>query len=115
MRDEATLWGLEEHFWTGGLDSARATTATGAVMIFPLPDGILQGDKIWDRLKHASPWRSVEMTDRTFSRQGNIVVLAYRASAERPDTAIYEALCTSTYLRDEGKWLRMSHQQTPVS
>lgn len=35
MQEEATLWDLEEHFWTGGLDSARATTAKGAVTIFP--------------------------------------------------------------------------------
>ncbi len=115
MQEEATLWDLEEHFWTGGLDSARATTAKGAVTIFPYPAGILQGDAIWDRLKTGSPWRSVSMTDRNFTRQGDVVVLAYRASAEKPDAAIYEALCASTYLRDEGKWLRMSHQQTPVS
>jgi hypothetical protein len=41
-------------------------------------------------------------------------VLAYRVSAERSDEPIYEALCTSTYLNDDGKWLRLAHQQTPV-
>jgi hypothetical protein len=115
MEEEATLWGLEEHFWTGGLDAARATTAKGAVMIFPYPAGILQGDAIWHRLKTGSKWRSVEMSERNFTRQGDIAVLAYRASGEKTDATLYRALCASTYLQDDGKWLRMSHQQTPVS
>lgn len=115
MQQAATLWDLEEHFWTGELDNARATTAKGAVMIFPYPDGILQGDAIWQRLNSAFPWRSIEMTDRNLTRQADIAVLAYRATAERQDAPIYEALCTSTYLRDDKKWVRMSHQQTPLS
>ena len=59
-------------------------------------------------------WRSVVMSERHISRQVNIAVLAYRVSAERDGVPIYEALCTSTYLNDEGTWLRLSHQQTPV-
>jgi hypothetical protein len=115
MRDEATLWDLEERFWTGGLDSARATTAKDAVMIFPYRAGILQGDRIWDRLKQGTRWRSVGMTDRSLTQRGALVVLAYRVSAEQADAPIYEALCASTYLHDEDKWLRISHQQTPVT
>ena len=37
------------------------------------------------------------------------------ASAERSSEPIYEALCTSTYLKDDDNWVRLSHQQTPVS
>jgi len=37
MQDETNLWDLEERFWTAGLDSARATTAESAVMVFPFP------------------------------------------------------------------------------
>jgi hypothetical protein len=115
MRDEATLWDLEERFWTGELDSARATTAKDAVMIFPYPAGLLQGDRIWNRLKQGTRWRSVGMTDRRLMRRGALVVLAYRVSAEKADAPIYEALCASTYLHDEDRWLRISHQQTPVT
>ncbi len=59
-------------------------------------------------------WRSVVMSERYLSRQKDIAVLAYRVSAERSDEPIYKALCTSTYLSDDGKWLRLAHQQTPV-
>jgi len=113
-QEEASLWNMEEQFWTGGLDSARATTAKAAVMILPYPAGILQGDRLWTRLEQGSCWRSVAMTDRRFSRCGDLVVLAYRVSAEKPDTEIYKAVCAATYLREEDRWLRMSHQQTPV-
>ena len=114
MHEEATLWALEEQFWSGGLDSARTTTAKDAVMIFPYPAGILQGDAIWQFLKIGSPWRSVRMSDRNCSRHGDIAILAYGASAEKPGTIIYQAFCASTYVLDDGKWIRLSHQQTAV-
>lgn len=115
MRDEATLWDMEERFWTGGLDSARATTAKNAVMIFPYPLGILQGDEIWSRLIPGAPWRSVGMTGRTVSERRDLAIITYRVSAEKADEPIYQALCASTYLRDDGNWIRMSHQETSVT
>lgn len=33
MTNADELWNLEERFWTGGGDSARGLTATGAVMV----------------------------------------------------------------------------------
>ncbi|WP_240512304.1 hypothetical protein [Pseudoruegeria sp. SK021] len=55
------------------------------------------------------------MSERYLSSKDNIAVLAYRVSAERRGELIYEALCTSTYLKDDDKWLRLAHQQTPLS
>jgi len=115
MRPEDQLWALEERFWTGGRDSARATTAAGAIMIFPYPAGILQGDEIWKHQPASSGWRMVEMTGRSFSQKGQVAILAYRVQAEKPDTPIFEALCASTWLNDGGTWMRLSHQQTPVT
>ncbi|WP_298854940.1 hypothetical protein [uncultured Ruegeria sp.] len=112
--EDAFLWSLEERFWTSGLDSARATTAQNAVMIFPFPPGILQGEQVWDHLQRNTGWRSVVMTDRNTTLRGSIAMLAYRVSAEKAGVPIYEALCASTYLQDEDNWLRISHQQTPV-
>jgi hypothetical protein len=112
--DVAILWDMEERFWTGGADSARRMTARGAVFVFPYPAGILQGDAIWREKDVAQRWRSVEMSERYVAREGQIAVLAYRVSAERAGEPVREALCTSTYLRDDGTWLRLTHQQTPV-
>ncbi len=114
MTDEATLWDLEERFWTEGADSARHMTSPDAVFIFPYPAGILRGDSLWREADVAQRWRSVVMTERYFSRKCDIAVLAYRVSAERDSEPIFEALCTSTYLKDDSKWLRLTHQQTPL-
>ena len=114
-REQEVLWDMEEHFWTSGADNARATTATNAVMIFPYPPGILQGDQIWNHLPERTGWRSVAMAERRATRCGNIATLTYRVSAEKPDVPIYQALCASIYLHDEDRWLRLSHQQTTVT
>ena len=115
MTDEDDLWALEERFWMEGADSARHMSAKGAVIVFPYPAEILQGDSLWRESGVAQRWRSVVMTERYFTQKNDIAVLAYRVSAERKDIPIYEALCTSSYLQDDGKWLRLSHQQTPVA
>lgn len=110
----AILWEQEERFWTGGADSARSMTAPDAVFVFPYPAGILQGSALWRENDVAQRWRSIEMHDRHLSIHRDIAVLAYRVVAERANNPIYKALCTSTYLNDDGSWLRLSHQQTPT-
>lgn len=114
MTQDAILWDQEERFWTQGADSARHMTAKDAVFVFPYPTGILQGSALWQQPDVAQRWRSVVMSEQIVSIRGAIAVLAYRVSAERGDIPIYEALCTSTYLKDDEAWLRVSHQQTPV-
>ena len=113
--DDATLWDLEERFWTGGVDYARSRAASGAVMVFPHPVGILTGEAIFAGLEQAPRWRTVVMTDRTLRRDGALAVLAYRASAEREDDPIHEAFCASTWLQDGDDWRLMAHQQTPAA
>lgn len=114
MTVDETLWTMEERFWTEGADSARQMTANGAVFVFPYPAGILSGDALWRETDVAQRWRSVVMTERSLTHHNGVAVLAYRVSAERGDAPIYEAFCTSTYLKDEDKWLRLTHQQTKI-
>jgi hypothetical protein len=115
MTDEDTLWAMEERFWTEGADSARTMTAKGAVFVFPYPVGILQGSQLWRESLVAQRWRSVVFSERCFTREKDVAILAYHVSAERDGTPIHEALCTSSYINDNGKWLRIVHQQTPSS
>lgn len=111
-REQGVLWDMEEHFWTSGADYARATTAANAVMIFPYPRGILQGDQIWNHLPERTGWRSVALAERRVTRWRDIALLSYRVSAEKADMPIFKAVCASTYLHDEDRWLRISHEQT---
>ncbi|SFH13771.1 hypothetical protein [Sulfitobacter dubius] len=113
--DKTTLWDMEERFWTSDAASAQTTTATNAIMIFPYPPGILQGDQIWEHIKVRTGWRSIAMSERRVMRCGEVAMLSYRVSAEKAEVPIYEAFCASTYLYDAARWLRVSHQQTPVA
>jgi len=115
MVNEEDLWVLEERFWTDGAESARAMTAKNAVFVFPYPVGILQGTDLWRDSIVAQRWRSVVLTERYFKQEKDIAILAYHVSAERDDEPIYEGLCTSTYLKDDEQWQRLTHQQTPVT
>lgn len=110
-----SIWALEERFWTEGADSARRMTAKDAVFIFPYPAGILQGSALWRDANVAQRWRSVDMTERRLTLQGDIAALAYHIAAERAGGPVFTALCSSTYLRDDGVWLRLAHQQTPAT
>lgn len=114
-REQGVLWEMEEHFWTSGADDARATTATNAIMVFPYPPGILQSDQIWTHLRESTGWRTVVMAERRVMRCHDIAILTYRVSAEKPDVPIYKALCASTYLNDDCRWQRISHQQSAVA
>jgi hypothetical protein len=55
------------------------------------------------------------MSERRVMRCGEIAILTYRVSAEKPDVPNFKALCASTYLHDEERWLRISHLQTTVT
>lgn len=111
---ETQLWRMEERFWTEGAGSARHMTAKNAVFVLPYPAGILNGTDIFREAHVAQRWRSIRMTETYFAVKGDVAVLAYRISAERGDAPIYEAICTSTDLRDNDQWLRLTHQQTNV-
>ena len=115
MTEETDLWDREERFWSEGADAARRMTAKGAVFVLPYPAGILQADALWKAPEFAQRWRSVVMSDRVTTHQGDIALLAYHVSAERKDQPIYEALCSSVYRKDDETWLRLTHQQTPVT
>ncbi len=112
---DETLWDMEERFWTQGADNARTMSAKNAVFVFPYPVGILSGSAVWREADVAQRWRSVDMSDRYISVEEAVAVLAYRVAAERGDEPVYTALCTSTYLRDEDRWLRLTHQQSAIN
>ena len=109
------LWQIEERLWLGGAEAFRSHVDPDAVMVMPVPAGILRGqDKVLDSLNGAPRWRTVRFSDTSCRRTGMIAQLAYHASAERADQPIYTALCASTYLDDGDGWRLIAHQQTPT-
>ena len=108
------LWDRERGFWLDGPAFYADHMLPGAQMTFPDPVGILTGTAILDGLRGAPRWRTVTMQDTTALQVGDTCALAYRATATRDGAASYTALCSSTYVLHDRRWLLMSHQQTPV-
>jgi len=109
-----SFWDAETRFWLEGTERYATQLASGAVMVFPAPAGILTGDAIVESLQDAPRWDAVTFDDKSESRAGDTMVLTYRATGRRGDERPYVALCSSTYARQAGGWKLLAHQQTPV-
>lgn len=114
MSEIDELWRLEEKLWLSGSEVFRSVMDSDAVMVFPVPAGIMRAEAALEGLEGSPRWRTVVFRDQTATVRDELAVLAYRASAEREGAPIYEALCASTWLRDGSGWRLMSHQQTPA-
>lgn len=109
------LWDMEERCWMEGAEGVRRMTAKSAVFVFPEPTGILTGDMLWREADVAQRWRKVEMNERLLNQEGDVAVLAYQVTAERGEEPLYEAFCSSTYVKEADEWLRLTHQQTAIT
>lgn len=77
MTGDPDLVRLERGFWLEGACFFRAHMAEGAVMVFPPPVGLLQGEAILQALEGVPRWRSLEMTGCREIRHGDTAALAY--------------------------------------
>lgn len=116
---ERELIELEECGWralaTEG-DAARkfyaALLREDAVMFFPGGLRIGGRDRILESLG-TQPWKSFQIeAPHVVSLTSDAAVLAYSVAAQREVGAPYRALVTSTYVRAEGAWRLVVHQQT---
>lgn len=78
------------------------------------PTGILTRRKVVETLSAGPRWQEVSMSDRASIETDDLCVLAYRATARRAGAETYRALCTTTWVRRDGDWRIVQHQQTPL-
>lgn len=109
---------LERRGWAAlSSDGGRAFYASilhaEALMLFP--GGLrLEGKEAILESLEARPWASFEIDEATAIELGpGAGVLAYRVAAARAGAAPYRALISSTYVRVNGAWNLILHQQTP--
>ena len=110
--DDARIWGSEERLWTGNAETYRATVDEECLMVLPSLHFVMSGAQA---VAKTPRWTKVELSKRQVSRpQEGLIVIAYKAVAERDGVSPYEAHCTTTYLRlAHEEWRVVQHQQTP--
>lgn len=120
MSTRQDLVDLEHAAWRALSTDGEAAAAfyadrLGENVLMLLPGGVVidQRDAVVDSMAGA-PWDGFEITDERVLELGDrAAVLAYRATASRSGQD-YEALFNSTYVRDDGGWKLVLHQQTPL-
>jgi hypothetical protein len=113
------LLGLEQQGWqalSSPGDAGKRFYASvlrhDAVMLFPGGMRIVGRDRILDSLG-SQPWESFRIEDaRTVALLADAATLTYKVTAQRQGQAGYVALIASTYVRDDGQWKLVVHQQT---
>jgi len=113
--DDARIWGSEESLWIGSAEQYRASIDDECLMVVPAPPFVMSGQQAIEAVTNTPRWSKVELSERQVARpQEGLIVIAYKARAEREGSALYEAYCTSTYRRlSHDNWRVIQHQQTP--
>jgi len=83
-----------------------------ALMVFP--GFVLDKAESIRAISGAPPWLSFELDDvRVIGATPEGATVVYHATAQRERGAPYRALMASVYVRREGRWRLVLHQQTP--
>ncbi|MEZ0000918.1 hypothetical protein ABIA18_002715 [Sinorhizobium fredii] len=112
--DDREAWKRERRLWLEGAGVYQQLLDDECLMAFA-PVDIIGGVEIIRALDGAPRWLDVAMTEQRSARPNNsVLVLAYRADAQRETNVSYTAYCTSTYARTGEDWRLIQHQQTPI-
>ena len=114
MEDER-VWSFEESLWVGDAAHYRALIDEECLMVLPAAPFIVTRQQAVDAVASTPRWSKVDLSERQVARpQEGLIVIAYKAFAEREGVAPYQAHCTSTLRRlAHDEWRVIQHQQTP--
>lgn len=107
------LWALEERFWLDDITQYETYMHPRARMVFPSPVGILDAQGVLESLKQAPRWDTVTFHEPHIAHHGDTAILTYQGEGQRGEAEPYQALCSSTYLFEDGSWRLICHHQTP--
>ena len=113
--DDDRIWGSEEGLWVGDAENYHRTIDGACLMVLPAKPFIATGEQAKDAVSATPRWSTVELSEKQVSRpQEGLIVIAYKAKAERDGVQPYEAYCTTVYrMIEHGTWRVVQHQQTP--
>ena len=107
---------LERRGWEAlsGPDGAafyEDAMADDGLMVFP---GMVMDKPIAvSIIREVQPWSTFELREVRVSGDDSAALVTYRAKAQRVGEPEYEAVMSSVYVRRDGRWLLLLHQQSP--
>lgn len=120
MATQQDLLDLEQAGWEALSSTPEDAARFYGDVLAPQVLMLLPGGMVIDDRQHAidsmsgTPWDRFELgQERVHDLGEGCAAVAYRATASRGGQD-YTALCTSTYVRSDGRWRLALHQQTPV-
>lgn len=115
--DADDVTGIEEQFWAaaGDPDFYRSHFADDGLIALAM--GVMDKTQTVEAMGSAQPWAEFRLDDRRrLDIADDVASLTYRATARREsDDADYTAVVSSVYVRRNGDWTLVLHQQTPVT
>jgi uncharacterized protein (TIGR02246 family) len=108
---------LERQGWVAlsgasGAEFYNDLMADDGLMVFP--GVVFDKQETLQGIADAPPWASFELSDtRVINATPDTAVVTYRATAQRSGEAPYRALMSTAYVRRNGSWRLILHQQTP--
>ena len=111
LRDD--LVAMEKKLWSGGQSEYRNTLDSDCLVAFTEMAGISSRDEIASQAS-ARRFSDVDIdVDGLLRPTDDVAILTYHVHASR-DKNQYEAVVSSGYVRRDGIWKMMFHQQTPL-
>jgi len=111
LRDD--LVAMEQKLWSGGQAEYRNTLDSDCLVAFTETAGVSSRDAIASQAQ-ARRWSDVDIdVDGLLQPTDDVAILTYHVHALREKTP-YDAVVSSGYVRRDGAWKMMFHQQTPL-
>lgn len=113
IQDE--LLPIERGFWTGGADYYRQNLDDECVTVFTEMAGTYRKDVIAGMITDTQRWRDLDLDVKgCLERAPGFAILTYAVRATRKNGDRYAAAVTSGYVKRNGAWKMVFHQQTPL-
>ena len=117
MSVQSQLLAKEETLWSGGAPEYRLTLDGDCLVAFTEMAGVQSRDKIAQMAGEGGRWQDVDIEVEGFLQPTtDVSILTYRISAVNGKAgAPYSARVSSGYVKRDGEWRMMFHQQTPLA
>jgi hypothetical protein len=116
MAGRDDLYEIEKNFWTGDAQYYRQNLAEKCMVVFTEISGLKNREEVAAMITDPQRWQGLKLKDRNVVELADgAVLLSYRASAKRANGQPYEALVSSAYVKENGRWKMAFHQQTPIA